>query len=50
MPYKPKHETKPEPEPETKDRTEQYEITKPDGTVVTVEHNIETGETKIVGK
>lgn len=38
------------PEPKPKDRIERYEATKPDGTVVTVEHNLETGQTKIVGQ
>lgn len=28
-------------------RIEKYEATKPDGTVVTVTHNIDTGETKV---
>lgn len=31
----------------TKHRVEKYKATKPDGTVVTVEHNIDTGETKV---
>lgn len=32
---------------EGKDRIETYEATKPDGTKVTVEHNLDTGESKI---
>lgn len=39
--------------PETmlpKARIERYPFTKPGGKVVTMEHNLETGETKIVGK
>lgn len=31
-----------------KGRVERYEATKPDGTTVTVEHNIDTGATKLV--
>jgi hypothetical protein len=31
-----------------KDRTEQYEAIRPDGSTVTVTHNIDTGETKVV--
>lgn len=31
-------------------RTERYPFTKPDGEVVTIEHDLETGQTKIVGK
>ena len=30
-----------------KDRTEKYEAVKPDGTKVTVTHNIDTGETSV---
>jgi hypothetical protein len=30
-----------------KDRTETYKATRPDGSEVTVTHNIETGETKV---
>lgn len=30
-----------------KDRVETYEAVKPDGTTVTVEHNIDTGESRI---
>lgn len=33
----------------SKERIEQYERTRPDGKVVTVEHNLETGKTSIVG-
>lgn len=36
-----------EPEAETKPRIEKYEAVKPDGTKVTVVHNLETGETKL---
>lgn len=36
------------PQPEVPDRTEEYDLTKPDGTTVHVWHNIETGETRIV--
>ena len=36
--------------PKPKDRLELYAATRPDGTVVTVEHNLETGETKVVDK
>lgn len=31
-------------------RTERYPFTKPNGEVVTIEHDLETGQTKIVGK
>lgn len=31
-----------------KDRIERYQVTAPDGKLVTVEHNIDTGETKRV--
>lgn len=37
-----------EPAREGKDRTEKYEAVKPDGSTVTVERNLETGESKIV--
>ena len=37
----------PEP-PKGEQRVEKYKATKPDGTEVTVEHNIDTGETKLV--
>lgn len=30
------------------DRTEEYDATRPDGSVVRVWHNIETGETRIL--
>jgi len=33
-----------------KDRLERYEVTKPDGEVVTVEHNLDKGTTEIVSK
>lgn len=32
--------------PKGKDRIEKYEVTGPDGKLVTVEHNLDTGETK----
>lgn len=39
-----------EPERDTrKDRVEKYKATRPDGTVVTVERNVETGERKVSG-
>ena len=31
-----------------KDRVERYDAVKPDGTTVTVEHSLDTGETKLV--
>lgn len=34
--------------PARKDRTEKYQVTGPDGKLVTVEHNIDTGETRRV--
>lgn len=37
-----------EPASGTKPRIERYEAVKPDGTTVTVERNLETGETKTV--
>lgn len=33
--------------PEGEHRIETYEATKPDGTKVTIEHNIDTGESKV---
>lgn len=38
---------KPDAAPESDHRIETYPATKPDGTVVTVTHNIDTGETSI---
>lgn len=40
--------TEPEPTPAKDHRIEKYDAVKPDGTKVTVEHNIDTGETKLV--
>jgi len=37
-----------EPEEKGEARTERYEAVKPDGSTVTVERNLETGESKIV--
>jgi hypothetical protein len=34
--------------PKSEQRIEKYKATKPDGTEVTVEHNLDTGETKLV--
>jgi hypothetical protein len=42
-PAKPKRDTK-------KDRHEEYDATRPDGTVVRIRRNIETGESSIVEK
>lgn len=43
-------ETPSAPQPSGKPRTEEYEATRPDGTTVTVERNVETGESSVKGK
>lgn len=40
-------ETDDQPARKGKDRVETYEATKPDGTTVTVTHNLDTGESKV---
>lgn len=40
-------DAEPESVPEKDQRVEKYKATKPDGTVVTVTHNIDTGETSV---
>jgi hypothetical protein len=45
---KPVEQTEPAKADSSKHRIETYEATKPDGTVVKVKHNIDTGETELV--
>lgn len=40
---------RPAPERTGEDRTETYEAVRPDGSTVTVSHNLETGETSVGG-